>query len=82
MASFNSTYAGTKNATGGTISPLVLPPDYQLDDPSFSQDFRLTKTFTYKERGKLCHAGAGLRKGLRSRRARRTIRGCRSEARA
>jgi hypothetical protein len=30
----------------GTISPLVLPPDYQLGDPSFSQDFRLTKTFT------------------------------------
>jgi hypothetical protein len=58
VASFNSTYAGTKNATGGTISPLVLPPDYQLDDPSFSQDFRLTKTFTYKERGKLPIFGA------------------------
>ena len=47
---FNSMYAGTKNASGGVISPLVLPSDYQFGDPTFSQDFRLTKKFTYKER--------------------------------
>jgi len=50
---FNQQYAGTKNARGGTISPLVLPPDYQFGDPTFSQDFRLTKVIKIKERGKL-----------------------------
>jgi len=49
---FNTTFAGTKNASGSTISPLILPPDYQLGDPTFSQDFRLTKRFTVKERFK------------------------------
>jgi hypothetical protein len=51
--SFNATYAGTKNAAGGTISPLVLPPDYQFGDPAFSQDFRVTKVIRFKERGRL-----------------------------
>ena len=32
---------------------MVLPPDYQLGDPFFSQDFRVTKSFTYKERYQL-----------------------------
>jgi len=50
---FNSTYAGQKNANGGTISPLILPPDYQFGDPSFSQDFRVTKVFRYKEKARL-----------------------------
>jgi hypothetical protein len=50
---FNTQYAGTKNATGGTISPLALPSDYQLGDPIFSQDFRVTKVVAIKERGKL-----------------------------
>ena len=47
---FNSTIAGTKNAQGGTIAPLLLPTDYQLGDPTFSQDFRLTKKFKFRER--------------------------------
>jgi hypothetical protein len=47
---FNSTYAGTKNAKGGTIAPLAAPPKFQLGDSSISQDFRLTKKFTFKER--------------------------------
>ena len=47
---FNSKYANTKNAQGGTIAPLILPSDYQFGDPFFSQDFRLTKKFTFKER--------------------------------
>ena len=37
--------------------PLVVPNDYQFGDPIFSQDFRLTKTFTYKERYKLSILG-------------------------
>lgn len=50
---FNTQYAGTKNATGGTISPLALPPDYQFGDPTFSQDFRVTKVIGIKERARL-----------------------------
>jgi hypothetical protein len=30
-----------------------LPSDYQFGDPTISQDFRLSKNFTYKERLKL-----------------------------
>jgi hypothetical protein len=47
---FNAKYAGTKNSNGSVISPLALPPDYQFGDPTFSQDFRLTKNFKLKER--------------------------------
>jgi hypothetical protein len=50
---FNTTYAGQKNANGGTISPLILPSDYQFGDPTLSQDFRVTKVFRYKERARL-----------------------------
>jgi hypothetical protein len=55
--SFNSTYAGQKNANGGTINPLALPSDFQLGDPMFSQDFRLTKTVKFKERARLAIFG-------------------------
>jgi hypothetical protein len=57
LAKFNSTYAGTKDAKGNAISTLVLPTDYQLGDPTISQDFSLQKTFTYKERYKLLIIG-------------------------
>lgn len=46
---FNTNIAGTKNANGGAISQLALPTDFQLGDPYFSQDFRLTKKFSFKE---------------------------------
>jgi len=54
---FNSTYAGTKDAKNNTISPLLLPTDYQLGDPTISQDFSLQKTFTIKERYKFLIIG-------------------------
>jgi len=50
VAAFNSTYPGTKAPNGTTIPTYVLPPDYQFGDPTFAQDFRLTKTFAVKER--------------------------------
>jgi hypothetical protein len=50
VASFNTTYAGTKDSKGNVVPTLVLPTDYQFGDPTFSQDFRLTKVFTIKER--------------------------------
>jgi hypothetical protein len=52
VASWNATYAGTKAPNGTTIPSLIVPPDYQFNDPTFSQDFRLTKTFAIKERYK------------------------------
>ena len=50
---FDSTIAGTKNAQGGTISPVVLPSDYQLGDPTLTQDFSLKKEFKITERVQL-----------------------------
>ena len=55
---YNSTIVGTKDAKGNVISaPLALPSDYQFGDPTFTQDFRLTKTFTFKERYKISILG-------------------------
>jgi hypothetical protein len=53
VAAFNAAYAGTKAPSGKVIPSYVLPPDYQFGDPTLSQDFRLTKTFSYKERYRL-----------------------------
>ena len=50
IANFNATYAGKIQANGATIPAFVLPPDYQFGDPTFSQDFRVTKMFRFKER--------------------------------
>jgi hypothetical protein len=50
---FNSTYAGTKTPNGTAIPKYVVPSDYQFGDPTYAQDFRLTKNFTYKEKYKL-----------------------------
>ncbi|HYL38390.1 MAG TPA: carboxypeptidase-like regulatory domain-containing protein [Bryobacteraceae bacterium] len=50
VSTFNSTYAGTKDARGVTIPKYTLPPDYQFGDPTFDTDFRLTKEFALKER--------------------------------
>lgn len=58
VAAYNTSVVGTKNAQGQTIaSPLVLPSDYQFGDPTITQDLRLTKTFTYKERYKFSILG-------------------------
>jgi hypothetical protein len=47
---FNTTYAGTKAPNGSTIPKYILPSDYQFGDPTYSQDFRLSKKFSYRER--------------------------------
>ncbi len=50
--------AGTKDAKGVPIGPqLTLPSDYQFGDPTITQDFRLTKVFTFKERYKFSILG-------------------------
>lgn len=53
VASFNSTYADTKAPNGTLIPTLTLPASYQFGLPTYSQDFRLSKIFTYKERYRL-----------------------------
>jgi len=50
VAAFNTKYAGTKAPNGSVIPAYVLPPNYSLGSPLFSQDFRLSKRFRYKER--------------------------------
>jgi hypothetical protein len=52
VASWNSTYAGKKDATGKAIPQLTLPQNYEFGEGLNSQDVRLTKVFTLKERYK------------------------------
>jgi hypothetical protein len=55
--SWNSTYAGKKDARGQTIPGLVLPSNYNFGRTFDSQDLRLTKTLTVKERYKFAVFG-------------------------
>ena len=57
VQAFNTNNAGKKYPNGNPIPSLVLPPDYQFGDPVFSQNFRLTKLFTIKERYKFAVFG-------------------------
>ena len=58
VQNYNMNYAGKPSATGApNPGPVVVPPDYQFGDPIFSQDFRLTKTFAYKEKYRLSILG-------------------------
>ncbi|HYL38972.1 MAG TPA: carboxypeptidase regulatory-like domain-containing protein [Bryobacteraceae bacterium] len=50
VATFNSTYAGKKDASGANIPTLVLPPDYQFGDPTFNTDARVTKELRFREK--------------------------------
>jgi hypothetical protein len=55
---YNTNIVGTRDAKGSLITAqLALPSDYQFGDPTISQDFRLTKTFTFKERYKVSILG-------------------------
>ncbi|MBZ5610420.1 MAG: carboxypeptidase regulatory-like domain-containing protein [Acidobacteriia bacterium] len=54
VANFNNNIVGTKNAQGAAIGPkLTLPQSYEFGEPTITQDIRLTKTFTVKERWKI-----------------------------
>jgi Carboxypeptidase regulatory-like domain len=50
VQAFNTNYAGTLNSQGGKIGALQVPTNFQFGDPTFSQDFRLTKKFTFREK--------------------------------
>jgi len=51
VAAFNS--SGSRYPNGNPTPQVVVPSDFQFGDPVFSQNFRLSKTFSYKERYKL-----------------------------
>jgi hypothetical protein len=53
VAQWNSTLAGTKAPNGATIPTLTLPSSYDFGTSTITQDVRVTKTFTYKERYRL-----------------------------
>jgi hypothetical protein len=50
VAAWNSAYAGKKDALGRTIAAITLPANYEFGDWFSSQDVRLTKKFTLKDR--------------------------------
>jgi hypothetical protein len=54
---WNANLAGTKDARGTTLPTLPIPKNFNFSSPLISQDIRLTKTFTYKERYKLAIFG-------------------------
>jgi hypothetical protein len=55
VTAYNNTIAGQPSAKGpSSLNPKVqLPPNFSLGKPVISQDIRITKTFSYKERYKL-----------------------------
>ena len=50
VASFNTTYAGKKDARGTTIQPINLPASINTSNRIITQDFRFTKAIKIKER--------------------------------
>ena len=50
VANWNTTYAGKQDARGQTIPALTLPQNYSFGRVFNSQDLRLTKKFTFRER--------------------------------
>jgi hypothetical protein len=50
VAAWNQTFAGKLDARGTPIPQLTLPANYEFGDGFSTQDIRLTKKFTWKER--------------------------------
>lgn len=53
VTQWNSTLAGTKAPNGATIPTLTLPSNYDFGTSTITQDVRVTKAFSYKERYRL-----------------------------
>lgn len=50
VAAWNQTYGGKKDARGQTIPTITLPANYEFGDSFSSQDIRVTKKFTFRDR--------------------------------
>lgn len=57
VSQFNAAYAGTQDAAGRLIAPLVLPAHYSFGDNFHSLDLRLTRTFVFQDRWRLLLIG-------------------------
>lgn len=57
VAAFNQTLAGSKDKQGNPIPSLTLPNHYAFGDSFHSLDLRLTRSFMFRERGRLSLIG-------------------------
>jgi hypothetical protein len=57
VSQFNAAYAGTRDAAGRLIAPLLLPAHYHFGDNFNSLDLRLTRTFVVQDRWRLLLIG-------------------------
>jgi hypothetical protein len=53
VTDFNTQWAGRRTIRNQLVNPVRLPDNYQLGDNFFSQDFRVSKIFTFRERIRL-----------------------------
>jgi hypothetical protein len=54
---FNGTYAGKQDAQGGVIPPITLPSTFEFGDSFLTQDLRLSRDFTWRERWRMTLIG-------------------------
>ncbi len=54
---FNGIYAGTLDAQGGIIPPITLPSKFEFGDSFLTQDFRLSRDFSFRERWRISLIG-------------------------
>ena len=57
VSQFNSAYALTKDAQGTKIPRILSPGTYGLGDDAHSLDLRLSRSFVFRERGRLSLIG-------------------------
>lgn len=53
----NATYAGTRDSQGAAIKRLTLPNQYEFGDNFYALEFRLTRSFLFRERWRLSLIG-------------------------
>ena len=54
---FNGTYVGKQDAQGRIIPPITLPSKFEFGDSFFTQDLRLSRDFTFRERWRMTLIG-------------------------
>jgi hypothetical protein len=54
---FNRTYPGKQDSQGGVIPPITLPSTFEFGDSFLTQDLRLSRDFTWRERWRMTLIG-------------------------